>query len=66
MKKDGSLTESGEILSPYEIWNAEILLQQTQLKVVIPYWEKWMKAFPSLSSLSEAHLEDVLMILQGL
>lgn len=42
------------------------MLQQTQLKVVIPYWEKWMKVFPALPSLAEADLENVLMIWQGL
>ena len=42
------------------------MLQQTQLKVVIPYWEKWMKVFPTLTSLAEADLENILMIWQGL
>ena len=42
------------------------MLQQTQLKVVIPYWKKWMKVFPTLTSLAEADLESVLMVWQGL
>ncbi len=66
LKKDGSIPQLGESISPYEIWIAEVMLQQTQLKVVIPYWEKWMKAFPSLTSLTEAELDNVLMIWQGL
>ena len=66
LKKDGSIPQSGESLSPYGIWVAEVMLQQTQLKVVIPYWEKWMKVFPSLTSLTEADLENVLMLWQGL
>ena len=66
LKKDGSIPLSGESLSPYEIWIAEVMLQQTQLKVVVPYWEKWMRIFPSLSSLAEADLEDILMLWQGL
>ncbi len=66
LKKDGSMPQSGESLSPYGIWIAEVMLQQTQLKVVIPYWEKWMEVFPSLSSLKEADLENVLMLWQGL
>ena len=37
-----------EVLSPYGIWIAEVMLQQTQLKVVLPYWESWMEAFPTL------------------
>ncbi len=66
LKKDGSIPQLGESLSPYGIWIAEVMLQQTQLKVVIPYWEKWMKVFPSLTSLREADLENVLMLWQGL
>ncbi len=66
LKKDGSIPQSGEILSPYGIWIAEVMLQQTQLKVVIPYWERWMKIFPSLIDLSEADLQHVLFLWQGL
>ena len=66
LKKDGSIPQSGESISPYGIWIAEVMLQQTQLKVVIPYWEKWMKVFPTLTYLAEADLESVLMIWQGL
>jgi A/G-specific adenine glycosylase len=66
LKKDGSIPQSGESISPYDIWIAEVMLQQTQLKVVIPYWEKWMKVFPTLNSLTESDLENVLMIWQGL
>jgi A/G-specific adenine glycosylase len=66
LKKDGSVPRSGESISPYGIWIAEVMLQQTQLKVVIPYWEKWMKVFPSLSCLAEGDLENLLMIWQGL
>ena len=66
LKKDGSMPQLGESISPYGIWIAEVMLQQTQLKVVIPYWKKWMKFFPTLSSLAEADLENLLMIWQGL
>ena len=41
----GQSPEAGQIISPYAIWIAEVMLQQTQLKVVIPYWEKWMQVF---------------------
>ena len=66
LKPDGSIPRSGESISPYEIWIAEVMLQQTQLKVVIPYWKKWMSVFPSLTCLAEADLEHVLLIWQGL
>ena len=66
LKPDGSIPKPGESISPYAIWIAEVMLQQTQLKIVIPYWEKWMKVFPSLTCLAEADLEKVLMVWQGL
>ena len=66
LNKDGSIPKSGESISPYGIWIAEIMLQQTKLKVVVPYWEKWMKIFPSLTNLAESNLENVLLIWQGL
>ena len=66
LKKDGSIPTAGESLSPYKIWIAEVMLQQTQLKVVIPYWERWMKVFPTLTDLAEADLQNVLLLWQGL
>ena len=66
LKKDGSRPEIGEILSPYGIWIAEVMLQQTQLKVVLRYWEEWMMAFPDLVSLAEADEQEVLLVWQGL
>ena len=66
LKEDGSIPKSGELISPYGIWIAEVMLQQTQLKVVIPYWERWMKIFPSLTDLAEADLQNVLLLWQGL
>ena len=66
LKKDGSLPEPGEFISPYEIWIAEIMLQQTQLKVVIPYWEKWMISFPCLNDLAQADEQTLLFLWQGL
>ena len=66
LKKDGSIPNLGEKISPYGIWIAEVMLQQTQLQVVIPYWEKWMKTFPSLNELAAADLNNVLLLWQGL
>ena len=66
LKPDGSIPQKGETISPYKIWIAEVMLQQTQLKVVIPYWEKWMREFPDLTYLAKADLENVLLIWQGL
>ena len=51
---------------PYAVWVSEIMLQQTTVKTVCGYFERWMKHFPSLSSLAEASLEEVLLLWQGL
>lgn len=55
-----------ELLSPYGIWIAEVMLQQTQLQVVLPYWAGWMQRFPRLKDLAEADEQDVLLRWQGL
>ena len=53
-------------LDPYGIWIAEVMLQQTQLAVVLPYWERWMAAFPTVDALAAASLEEVRLQWQGL
>jgi A/G-specific adenine glycosylase len=42
------------------------MLQQTQLQVVLPYWQRWMAAFPSLEALAAAREHEVLLLWQGL
>ena len=51
---------------PYRIWISEIMLQQTQVATVIPYYSRWLKAFPTLSSLARAPLSQVLTLWEGL
>ncbi len=51
---------------PYAIWIAEIMLQQTQVKTVIPYYERWLSQFPSVEALASADLQQVLKAWQGL
>ena len=51
---------------PYAIWVSEIMLQQTQVKTVIPYYHRWLAQFPSIASLAAAPQQDVLKIWQGL
>jgi len=53
-------------LDPYAIWISEIMLQQTQVKTVIPYWERWMHAFPDVQSLAIAAQDRVLKLWEGL
>jgi A/G-specific adenine glycosylase len=52
--------------SPYSIWVAEIMLQQTQVKTVIPYYERFIARFPSLRALAEAELDELLGLWSGL
>ena len=51
---------------PYKIWISEIMLQQTQVQTVIPYYNKWNKLYPSFAALSKANLDSLLLIWQGL
>jgi A/G-specific adenine glycosylase len=51
---------------PYAIWISEVMLQQTQVATVIPYFERWMSRFPIVESLAEADEQDVLSLWQGL
>ena len=55
-----------EAADPYHVWLSEIMLQQTTVKAVIPYYEKFLARFPSLRSLAKADLEDVLQLWAGL
>ncbi|MGB0277047.1 MAG: 8-oxo-dGTP diphosphatase MutT, partial [Synechococcus sp.] len=62
----GGLPAPDHQLDPYGIWIAEVMLQQTQLAVALPYWVRWMEAFPSVEALALASLEDVRLQWQGL
>lgn len=51
---------------PYRIWVSEIMLQQTQVATVIPYYERFMTRFPDVASLAAASLDEVLRHWSGL
>ncbi|MBD1877940.1 A/G-specific adenine glycosylase [Coleofasciculus sp. FACHB-T130] len=51
---------------PYAIWVSEIMLQQTQVKTVIPYYQRWLAQFPTIETLAAADLQQVLKAWQGL
>ncbi|MCX8116815.1 MAG: A/G-specific adenine glycosylase [Desulfobacterota bacterium] len=51
---------------PYAIWVSEIMLQQTQVATVIPYYRKFLKTFPTVRSLARADLSKVLKVWEGL
>ncbi|TCL39422.1 A/G-specific DNA-adenine glycosylase [Anaerospora hongkongensis] len=51
---------------PYKIWVSEVMLQQTRVEAVRPYYERWMERFPTLQDLAQASEEEVLQYWQGL
>ncbi len=50
----------------YAVWVSEIMLQQTRVETVIPYFEKWMRLFPSIKALANASEQEVLNAWEGL
>jgi A/G-specific adenine glycosylase len=52
--------------SPYRVWISEIMLQQTQVQTVIPYFERFMQRFPNIQDLAQAAEDDVLSLWSGL
>ncbi|MGB5245772.1 MAG: A/G-specific adenine glycosylase [Woeseia sp.] len=52
--------------TPYRVWVSEIMLQQTQVATVIPYYKRFMQSFPNISALADAPIDDVLHHWSGL
>lgn len=53
-------------ITPYRVWISEIMLQQTQVETVIPYFERFMQRFPQLADLASAPIDEVLHHWTGL
>lgn len=53
-------------INPYRVWVSEIMLQQTQVSTVIPYYQKFMNSFPTVQDLAQASQEEVLAHWAGL
>src|SRR5512147_1059114 len=51
---------------PYAVWVSEIMLQQTRVETVIPYFEKWLRLFPTVQALANASEHEVLNAWEGL
>ena len=51
---------------PYQIWVSEIMLQQTQVRKVVGYYERFIDKFPDIYQLADANLQDVLKVWEGL
>src|SRR5689334_20886020 len=56
----------GERADPYRVWLSEIMLQQTTVRAVAPYFERFIKRWPDILALAAASLEDVLRAWAGL
>ncbi len=52
--------------TPYRVWVSEVMLQQTRASVVVAYFERWMEKFPTIVSLGNAPLEEVIKAWEGL
>ena len=51
---------------PYAIWVSEIMLQQTQVKTVLPFWHRWIRALPDIESLAKARSQRIHKLWEGL
>jgi len=51
---------------PYRVWLSEVMLQQTQVAAVIPYYERFLRAFPTAGALAAASEDEVLRVWSGL
>ena len=55
-----------EINDTYKTWLSEVMLQQTQVNTVIPYYKKWIKKYPTLLSVANSDIDDLLKLWEGL
>jgi A/G-specific adenine glycosylase len=62
-KRDLPWRKTGE---PYKIWLSEVMLQQTQVKTVIPYYQRWLEKLPTIQDLAAASERTVLKLWEGL
>jgi A/G-specific adenine glycosylase len=51
---------------PYAIWVSEIMLQQTQVKTVLPFWERWMRELPTIEAVAKASPDKIHKLWEGL
>ncbi|KAI5476621.1 A/G-specific adenine glycosylase [Pseudohyphozyma bogoriensis] len=65
-EKDGGMTTAQRSQRGYEVWVSEIMLQQTQVAAVIPYYNRWLTLFPTIASLASASDDAVNSAWKGL
>ena len=56
----------GEVPDPYRVWLSEVMLQQTRVETVRPYYERWVARYPTVEALADAPLDEVLKAWEGL
>jgi A/G-specific adenine glycosylase len=57
---------AGEPADPYRVWLSEVMLQQTRVETVIPYFRRWLERFPTVAALAAAEPDAVLKAWEGL
>lgn len=65
-KKEKRLFPWRENPTPYSVWISEVMLQQTRASVVVSYYERWMRQFPSIEALAQASIDEVIKAWEGL
>ncbi|KAF1850473.1 DNA glycosylase [Cucurbitaria berberidis CBS 394.84] len=65
---EGREEDLGDVLAKraYEVWVSEVMLQQTRVSTVIPYFNKWISTWPTVQDLADANHDDVLSVWKGL
>ncbi|TDL21545.1 DNA glycosylase [Rickenella mellea] len=63
---DASLSRDEQAQRAYEVWVSEIMLQQTQVATVIPYYNRWMEKFPTIQALAQSNIETINSLWKGL
>lgn len=53
-------------ITPYKVWLSEVMLQQTQVTTVLPYFRRFLEFFPTVDHLASANLDDVMWLWAGL
>ncbi|MDP2965230.1 MAG: A/G-specific adenine glycosylase [Pelolinea sp.] len=65
-RKNGRRLPWRGVADPYRVWISEVMLQQTQVDTVIPYYSRWMQRFPDLAALAAVEEQEVLRVWEGL
>jgi A/G-specific adenine glycosylase len=53
-------------ITPYKVWISEVMLQQTQVETMIPYYHKFLDKFPDVFALAHSNLDEILTVVQGI